>query len=368
MKWLVAPNAFKGTIEADRAAEVIKRAILEFFPNDEVGCCPIADGGDGTCFLLSGLLGLEKVSEMVTDPLGRPMEGFFSYDPRSNTAYMDVSTVSGIKWLEEYEKDPTICSSYGTGELVLKALQKGADHIVIGLGGSATIDMGSGILRALGLVFLDKNGREIPVYSPGFIEKAEHIQITAQLPKIKFTFLCDVENTFFGREGAIPVFGPQKGLKPGDFKKFEIISEKFFKLLKSKSRKKMEDQKCFGAAGGIALGVSTFFDAEIVPGAAYFFNAVNLREKMQASDLVITGEGRYDQQSAKGKGSHELLVMAQSMGKKIWLLTSGKEGNESGFDRVLQLPDLEMDSKQIEKTAEKLLSDTMKQQLQSLRD
>jgi glycerate 2-kinase len=291
---------------------------------------------------------------------GKTNGWIFSYDPHSYTAYMDVSTVSGIKWLEEHEKDPAICSSYGTGELVLKALQKGAQHIVMGLGGSATIDMGSGILRALGLVFLDKNGREIPIYSPGFLEKAQHIQLTALLPKIRFTFLCDVDNTFFGPEGAIPVFGPQKGLKPEDFIKFEIISEKFFQLLKTKSRKKMEDQKCFGAAGGIAMGVSTFFDAEMVPGAAYFFKAVNLREKMLASDLVITGEGRYDQQSAKGKGSHELLMMAKSMEKKIWLLTSGDEGKGTGFDLVLQLPDLDWDSKHIEKTAEKQLSDTMK--------
>ncbi|MEX2565179.1 MAG: glycerate kinase [Cyclobacteriaceae bacterium] len=363
MKWLVAPNAFKGTIEADKAAAIIKRAILAFFPADEVRCCPIADGGDGTCFLLSELLGLEKVSAMATDPLGRPMEGFFSFDSNSRTAYLDVSTVSGIKWLEEHEKAPEICSSYGTGELVLKAIQKGAEHIVMGLGGSATIDMGSGILRALGLIFLDKNGREIPVFSPGFLEKASHIQLTSKLPNIRFTFLCDVENTFFGQEGAIPVFGPQKGLKRKDLVKFEIISENFFQLLKSKSSKKLKDQKCFGAAGGIALGISSFFNTEMVPGAAYFFKAVKLREKLLASDLVITGEGRYDQQSSRGKGSHELLLMAKSMDKKIWLLTSGEEGNKSGFDHVLQLPDLDLDANHIEKTAEKQLYDTMMQNL-----
>lgn len=210
MKWLIAPNAFKGTLEAEEAASIIENTIRDCRPKDQTDCCPIADGGDGTCFLLSKELGLEKVEAWVCGPLGRSQPGFFGYEPATRTAYLDVSTVSGIKDLKEYEKDPWTCSTYGTGELILRAAEKGADHIVLGLGGSATIDMATGILQALGLQFLDQNGRLLIPFVPQFLGKIAHIQLPVKLPALRFTCLCDVGNTFFGHEGAIPVFGPQK--------------------------------------------------------------------------------------------------------------------------------------------------------------
>ncbi len=304
MKWLVAPNAFKGTIEADRAAELIKDAIIRSNPTHEVSPCPIADGGDGTCYLLSEILGLEKISAMACGPLGSPMEGFFSFDAATQTAFLDVSTVSGIKWLREYQKDPWTCSSYGTGELVAMANEHGAKEVVLGLGGSATVDMGTGILRALGFLFLDKNGREIPVFSPGFLTNLAHIQQTKTISSIKFTILCDVENFYFGDRGSIPVFGPQKGLKEADFENFEQASRDVFNLLQKKSKRDLTDKKGYGAAGGIALGLSAFFETQLVSGAGYFFEKVQMAERIRNSDIVITGEGRYDQQLDEGKGSH----------------------------------------------------------------
>lgn len=360
MNWLVAPNAFKGTIDADKAASIIKETIQAIHTDAKVVACPIADGGDGTCFLLSGLLGLEKEFAMVTDPLGRSVQGFFSFDSVAQTAFLDVSTVSGIKWLREEEKDPWTCSSYGTGELILKAIEKGARNIVLGLGGSATVDMGTGILRALGVLFLDKNGREIPVHSSHFLEKTAHIQLTKKIPDVKFTFLCDVGNTYFGAEGAVPVFGPQKGLKASDQRKFELVSEKIFELLKAKSKWGLTDQKCFGAAGGIALGLSAFFQTEMAAGAQYYFEMVKIHEKIKVADVVVTGEGRYDQQSAQGKGSYELLIKAKENGKKVWLITSGEDGKQSGFDAVIRLPDLDLNDSQIQEKAELNLAKAVK--------
>lgn len=344
MKWLIAPNAFKGTIEADRAAEIIKQSILAVSPEDRVSLCPIADGGDGTCYLLSEILGLEKHHYPVNGPLGRPMEGFFSYEATTKTAYVDVSTVSGIKWLRDIEKDPWTTSSYGTGELIRYAVEKGATEIVVGLGGSATVDMGTGILRALGIMFLDESGREIPVFSPGFLEKVAHIQQTKRYKDVKFTFLCDVDNTYFGEKGAIPVFGPQKGLKPEDTGKFNEVSSRIFQLLQKKLRRELVDQKGCGAAGGIALGVSAFFPTRLVSGAIYFFEKVGMARRIEEADVVITGEGKYDQQSGHGKGSHELLKLTHDLDKKIWLITSGTDAIGSGFDRVLWLPDLDFEA------------------------
>lgn len=360
MKWLVAPNAFKGTIEADSAAIIIQKSILDTYPDDHVEICPIADGGDGTCMLLSQLLGLEQVYCTVNNPIGRPIEGFFGYDSGNRTAYLDVSTVSGIKWLKEYEKDPWTSNSYGTGELVRRALDRGAEELVIGLGGSATVDMGTGILRAMGILFLDEKGREIPMFSPYFLERIAHIQQCDTLPDIRFTFLCDVSNTYFGEEGAIPVFGPQKGLKEDDHQRFVKASEKLYGLLKRKTKKHMNDEEGYGAAGGIALGVNAFFNSKLVAGATYFFEKVGMKSRIGFADTVITGEGRYDHQSAKGKGSFELLQLAKGMGKKVWLITSGEEGKESGFDHVVQLPDLDFESEGLKENAEEALGEAVR--------
>ncbi len=363
MKWLVAPNAFKGTIEAERAADLIRKTILAANDSHEVSTCPIADGGDGTCHLLSEILGLEKISAMVCGPLGSPMEGFYSFDPDTRTAFLDVSTVSGIKWLKQYQKDPWSCSSYGTGELVAMAHARGAEEIVLGLGGSATVDLGTGILRALGFLFLDEKGREIPVFSPGFLNQVAHIQQTKIINGLKFTILCDVENTYFGDRGAIPVFGPQKGLKEVDFENFEKASKNVFDLLQKKSKFNLTDQKGFGAAGGIALGLSAFFDTRLVSGAGYFFEKVQMADRIGKADIVITGEGRYDHQSDEGKGSHVLLKLAHSLGKEIWLITSGTDAIGSEFDRVLQLPDLDFESPELVSQAGRHLVQTVKKAL-----
>ncbi|MCH6235001.1 glycerate kinase [Cognataquiflexum rubidum] len=341
MNLLIAPNAFKGTIEADEAAEIIGSAILSKIPDAEVVLCPIADGGDGTCFLLGKALNLKQVFEIALDPLGRPMQGFYFFDPGQKTAYLDVSTVSGIKSLKPHERNPWITSTFGTGGLIKKAADSGAEHIILGLGGSATVDMGIGILRGLGFLFLDEKGREIPVFSEGFISKIRFIQSPIPKPNLKFTCLCDVNNHFFGPSGAIPVFGPQKGLKLEDLEKFEKDCSKALELMAKKSGKQLADKESFGAAGGIAFGLSFFFPVKIEMGAKWFFEKVGIEFKIKSADIIITGEGRYDSQSASGKGSYELLQLAKKHRKKTVLITSGEGGEESGFDQVIQLPELD---------------------------
>ncbi|WP_154858275.1 glycerate kinase family protein [Cyclobacterium xiamenense] len=363
MNWLIAPNAFKGTLEADHAAAIIAEVIGSFRRDDRIDSCPIADGGDGTCFLLSQQLGLEKVEAWVCGPLGRPKRGFFGYEPATRSAFLDVSTVSGIKGLTDYERDPWTSSTYGTGELIRLALAEGAAHLVLGLGGSATIDMGTGILQALGLQFLDKNGRELIPFAPGFLAKIAHIQLPVRLPSLRITCLCDVGNTFFGPEGAVPVFGPQKGLTEPKQGPFLEAAGKLFALMQKKSKWALEDQACFGAAGGIALGLRAFFPVDLKQGARYFFEKTGMEERIRQADLVLTGEGRFDSQSAHGKGSYELLQLAKKHGKKCWLITSGEEGKDAGFDEVLRLPDLNFSSPRLALEAESNLRAALLQRL-----
>ncbi|MCZ8134277.1 MAG: glycerate kinase, partial [Algoriphagus sp.] len=221
MNFLISPNAFKGTLTASEASFLIEKSIREVLPDSGIDVLPIADGGDGTCELLIDLLGLDKVPFWSLNAIGQPFNGYFGWDKKSKTAYLDVSTFSGLGILKDFQKDPKTASTFGTGLAVKKAIDFGAEEIVLGLGGSATVDLGTGILSALGFLFLDHNGRELPMFSPDLIAKIKFVQKPLHTPKVKFTCLCDVKNPFFGDRGAVQVFGPQKGLKKQDLSKFE---------------------------------------------------------------------------------------------------------------------------------------------------
>ena len=341
MRFLIAPNAFKGTLTAIEAAKLMQEVLVQEIPFARCLFQPLADGGDGTCELLISSLALEKESCLSLNAVGQPCLGFFGWEAPSQTAYLDVSTCSGIAQLANYHKNPALTSSYGTGLLICDAISKGAKRLVLGLGGSASIDLGVGILQALGFLFLDHQGRELPAFSPEFLKRCRHIQRPLRLPEVSFTCLCDVRNPFFGPKGAVRTFGPQKGLRDEEIEATEIYTADFVDLLLRKSLNPVLDQPGFGAAGGIAFGLSQFFNTQLEFGAPYFFDRVNLEEKVRQADWILTGEGHYDQQSEAGKACYELKQFAHKHGKKIGLITSGKEGYAAGFDAVMELPALD---------------------------
>ncbi|WP_291786283.1 glycerate kinase [Cecembia sp.] len=351
MKILIAPNAFKGTLEADEAAKIISDALLEKHPDWETKCLPIADGGDGTCYLLGKALGLEEKEEWVLDALGRSIKGYYYLDQKSQTAFVDVSTVSGIKHLSNPERNPWVASTYGTGQLIQASIKAGANHIVLGLGGSASVDLGLGILAALGFGFLDEKGRAVAMFSDSFMQRIQYIQRPIQSINIRFSCLCDVANTFWGKAGAIPVFGPQKGLPRHEIPVFESSCHRILNLLSKKVRKEIPDQVGFGAAGGIAFGLAHFFELKMERGAQWFFSKVGMPEKVGWADLVITGEGKYDEQSAGGKGSYELLQLCKKLDKPCVLITAGDGFEGSAFHQVMVLPDLDFLSPDFRKKA-----------------
>lgn len=341
MNVLISPNAFKGTMSAREAGEIIKEFIEGKFPNVTTNLLPIADGGDGTCELLTEILGLEKKSAWSLDSIGRPISCEFGWDKDSKKAYVDVSEASGIASLAFDELDPFVASSFGTGLLIREAIALGAEEIVLGLGGSATVDLGVGVLAALGVVFLDEQGRQLTQYAPNYLSKIKHVQKSPSIPKVKFTCLCDVKNTFFGDKGAIPVFGPQKGVALHQIEFYESVCEDVVSMLFKKQKRNFIDKSGFGAAGGIAMGLSAFFETEINFGSKYFFEKVQLESKVSWADLIITGEGRYDDQSAEGKACFELMKLAHQNSRKIVLITSGNELGTEQFDKVLTLPHLD---------------------------
>lgn len=351
MRFLIAPNAYKGTFTALEAVALIKEVLVQAYPSSQFTSQALADGGDGTCALLAESLGLERIQCLSLNAIGQPIPGFYAWEESSKTAYLDVSTCSGLGVLPTHAREPSLTSTYGTGILIQHAFQKGAKHLILGLGGSATIDLGAGILQTLGFLFLDQNGREISAFSPEFLKRCRHIQRPLRLPEVSFTCLCDVRNPFFGPKGAVPVFGPQKGVKETEIEATEVSTADFVDLLQRKSSNPILDQPGFGAAGGIAFGLAQFFPFSMDYGAQYFFKQVNLGEKVKQADWVLTGEGQYDLQSEEGKACFELKQLAHKYGKKIALIASGKEVYASGFDAVLELPPLDFSEPDYKKKA-----------------
>ncbi|MCM0041487.1 MAG: glycerate kinase [Algoriphagus sp.] len=351
MRFLIAPNAYKGTFTALEAVSLIEEVLIQAYPSSQFASQALADGGDGTCALLAESLGLEKIECLSLNAIGQSLVGFYAWDKSSKTAFLDVSTCSGLGVLSTYAREPSLTSTYGTGILIQQAIQGGAQHLILGLGGSATIDLGTGILQALGFLFLDQNGREIPAFSPEFLKSCRHIQRPLRLPEVSFTCLCDVRNPFFGSKGAVPVFGPQKGLKEAEIEATEVSTAAMVELLLRKSHSPVLDQPGFGAAGGIAFGLAQFFPCSLEYGALYFFKQVNLEEKVKKADWILTGEGQYDSQSEEGKACFELKQLAHKHGKKIALIASGQEGYASGFDAVLELTPLDFSDPEYQKRA-----------------
>ncbi|MBN3519057.1 glycerate kinase [Algoriphagus lutimaris] len=355
MNVLIAPNAFKGTLSAIEAGEIIASSIRSRNPKASIEVIPIGDGGDGTCELLGYSLGLTFVSFWCLNAVGKPVLG--SYYLNEDKAYIDVSAFSGLGQLPPHELDIKVSSTYGTGQAIQHAISKGAKEIILGLGGSATIDLGIGILQALGIHFLDANGRNLIPFSKDFLFKIKHIQKGPKIPKVKFTCLCDVKNTFGGPDGAIPVFGPQKGLISEEISKYENQCELLLEMMYRKSNLAFQDKSGFGAAGGIAAGLSGFFETKIETGATYFFGQISLEKKLEKADFLITGEGRYDNQSKSGKACFELLKLAEKYQKPIFLITSGEEALSEEFTRVYQLPDLNFQKNNFREVAKKNLKE-----------
>jgi glycerate kinase len=363
MRFLIAPNAFKGTFTALEAVAMLEEVLAEEYPSSNPVSQAIADGGDGTCELLIASLGLEKVYCNSLNAVGRPVLGFYGWEGSTKTAYLDVSTCSGIAGLKLEERSPSLTSTFGTGLLIQDAVKRGARQVVLGLGGSATVDVGAGILQALGFLFLDAHGREIAAFSPDFLKQSKHIQRPLKLPAISFSLLCDVKNLFLGSNGAVRVFGPQKGIKEDELEAMELITSDFVELLVRKSKGLWKDQEGFGAAGGIALGLSQFFTCKLEFGAPYFFEKVGMAKKVAAVDWVITGEGRYDRQSEEGKACYELLQLVRKQGKNIALIASGKEGHNASFDTVLELPELDFSQPDVKKKAQEQIQGLFKEAL-----
>jgi glycerate 2-kinase len=316
MHILIAPNAFKHALDADQVAEAIERGLMASKLMCSCERFPIGDGGNGTCRLIIEKLQGETVELLVSDPLGRPISASFGLVDGGKTAVIEMADASGIHLLREEELNPLHANTYGTGQLVRGALEHGVNEVIIGMGGSATIDGGSGILAALGIRFLDADGREITDLPLG-LEKLHEIDRTAvdsRLMNCKLTILCDVVNPLLGIAGAAHVFGPQKGAAPAMVEHLEAILKRYADVVLAETGISLSDLASGGVAGGASAGLKGLLGAELVNGSDYFLSLTGFDKSLERSDWVVTAEGSIDSQTLQGKGPYGVAKRAQHFG------------------------------------------------------
>ena len=317
MHILIAPNAFKNSLDATAAAEAIRDGLQQSKLKCTCEYFPVGDGGDGTAALLIQKYGGTIVPAEVHDPLGRKIRASFGLIDNGKTAVIEMADASGLRLLRREEFDPLHATTFGTGELIKCALDRGVNKIIIGIGGSATVDGGTGILQALGVRFLDASGKilsNLPEELAG-LESVDLSGLDQRLSHCALTVLCDVENFLLGEQGAAKVFGPQKGATRPVVKKLEAALARLRDVMFRQTGRDLAVIKHGGAAGGVAAGLHGFLNATLVKGIDYFLEITGFEAALQKADLVITGEGSIDEQTMQGKGPFGVAFRAR--GKNI---------------------------------------------------
>ena len=340
-RYLCAPDSFKESLTAMEAARAMAQGIENADHDAEVRCLPMADGGEGTARALVDATGGSMRAVPVHDPLGRPVEGHFGLLADGTTAVVETAEASGLALLEAKERNPLIASSYGTGELMLAAVRSGAKRIIVGLGGSATNDAGAGLLQALGVRLLDKNGNDL-AHGGAALANLTTIDISTMDPALKnvaITAACDVTNPLTGPTGASAVFGPQKGASKDDVATLDAALAHFAQVIDSQLGVAGNDVPGAGAAGGIGAALKGFLNAEFRPGIAIVIEQSGLDAAAQWADVVFTGEGSIDFQTKFGKTPAGVAETAKRHGKPVIAVaghigTGIDELHEVGIDAV----------------------------------
>lgn len=303
MKVVIAPDSFKESLTALEVADSIERGFKRILPNEDYIKVPMADGGEGTVQSLVDATGGEIIAQSVTGPLGQPAEAFFGMLGNGTTAVIEMAAASGLHLVPPKKRNPLLTTTRGTGELILAALDRGASHIIIGIGGSATNDGGAGMARALGAKLLDKNGDEIGDGGGalGDLAKIEVGGMDPRLRQIQIDVACDVDNPLTGERGASAIFGPQKGATPEMVAQLDGYLDQFARIIERDLGKKIKDVPGAGAAGGLGAGLLAFAPAVLKRGVDIVIQATGLEEIVKGADLVITGEGKIDRQTLFGK-------------------------------------------------------------------
>ncbi len=334
MRILVAPDKFRGTLSAPEAAAAIARGWRRVRPDDVLEEVPLADGGEGTLDALLAALGGERRTARVRGPLGDEVEAAFgiAQAPAGPLGIVEMARASGLELVSPARRDPLRASTWGTGELILAALRVGAREVLVCLGGSATTDGGAGMAQALGVALLDAEGRPVGPGGAGLLRLAR-IDATGLDPlarSARVQAACDVDNPLTGPQGAARVFGPQKGASPEEVLLLDRALGHLAAVIHRDLGIDVRGLPGAGAAGGLGAGLVAFLGARLRPGAGLVMEAVGLRERVRAADLILTGEGAFDASSLRGKVPAGVLELARGAGVPAVVLCGRAEIHPEG--------------------------------------
>ena len=350
MRIVIAPDSYKGSVSAVGVANAMELGIRRVFPDARVFKVPIADGGEGTVEALVTSTDGQYCYEPVIGPLGETVTARWGISGSAETAVIEMAAASGLPLVPEHRRDPRITTSYGTGQLIKAALNRGMRKIIIGIGGSATNDGGAGMASALGTKFLDSSGRELP---PGgaSLSRLVELQTSGMDVRLKDTEIivaCDVDNPLCGPRGASAVYGPQKGATPDMIVELDAALGNFAEIATLVTGKDVADCPGAGAAGGLGAGLMFFTDAILRPGVDIVVEATGLTALIEAADLVVTGEGCTDFQTAFGKAPVGVAGIARQYGKPVVCLSGAlgpgaEEVLKHGIDALMSVVPRPMD-------------------------
>ena len=331
MHILIAPNAFKSSLSAQAVTSAIERGLLRSRLDASCLLHPIADGGDGTLETLLAQTQGRQLSVEVEDALGRPIHAALGIIHTGKTAIVEMAEASGLRRLRSQELAPERASTYGTGQLILAALDAGVSEIIVGLGGSATLDGGLGMAQALGIACLDAQGKPVARGVAGLtaLRSIRTDKMDKRLASCKITVMCDVTQTLME---AATVFGPQKGASPEIIREIDRAFLRYGTILKETLHKDVMSLSGGGAAGGLGAGLYAFLNADMVNGTEYLLSQTGFEEALRQSDLLITAEGALDEQTQSGKGPHYVSQRAHEAGKPVIMLAGSVPENYNPED------------------------------------
>lgn len=372
VKVIVCPDKFKGSLRAIEVCRAMAEGVLQVYPSADVQCFPMADGGEGTCALLTEWHEGKEIDVTVHGPLFKPVVARYGLSGDGHTAFIEMAQASGLTLLSPNERNPLLTSSFGTGELIADALKRNVKEIILGLGGSATNDAGIGMAAALGFAFCDASGETLKATGEDLIH-IRHVRtdrVNQGVKDVSFIALCDVTNPLYGPDGAAFVYGPQKG---GDRSQLELLDAglRNFRRVVHKYLKISVDFPGAGAAGGLGAGSRAFLSATIQRGVTYVINSWGLPEKMRDADLIITGEGKVDHQTFSGKVVSEIASLASREGKTV-IAVCGKcdvpqtETRSRGIHSVISLVDQNTSEQSAMNDASSLITQKVSAELRRL--
>lgn len=344
MRIIAAPNAFKESLSAVDAALAMKKGILRAMPGCHVVCVPVADGGDGLTEVMAEALSGTLIEMKVLGPRLKPLSSLFCLAEAQGVAVIEMARASGLALLPKKQQDPTKTSTYGTGQLIQAALDRGMRRIIVGLGGSATCDGGIGMASALGYTFLDREGKAlVPIGSSlRLIHTIDGSKADSRLAAVVVEGVCDVTNPLIGPNGASPVYSAQKGASPEQIKELDAGLENLARVIDRKMGIDIRYMPGAGAAGGLGGGLHAFLGAELRKGIDLVIDLVNLKEKIRGADLVLTAEGRIDFQTKYDKAPVGVARAAQEAGVPCIAVCGGvgeriDELYDSGINAVFSI-------------------------------